>query len=640
MANYDILKESIAAVIKENGNQEITGNLLQQTLFAMVNALGTGYQFAGVASQAVIPGTPDAKLFYIAAGPGTYENFNNLVVNPGEIAVFFQPEGYSAWYKQSVTIDVSNKADKVADATEGDVASLDSSGNLRDSGIAATDVKNLIINTYTFNHIEVASGGKITFDAITLSQDGDELEIEALPDTTVDNQGHGGYAFTFGSTEGAIRVGLSTQQVCFRTDDNTWVYGPTGTTGDATSYNPKKVKIKYTGGNIEVYTNDVLRTTYTGQKTATIKGIGSQTMTDYGKWFGKIYKFNYTHNGVTTALMDLPNFSYNSDVTIIYDITLARVPKLEAEMATVLSAGFPKFAIRSTSSQVKVYTHLHGDLYAWFGINHIVNTSDTYYGDYWRIGDPSTMNTVSGLATYENGIFTPLAGNPHLLNLAENEFAIQFWSGDFTGGAHGDERIDLEAGCYVVFIVDGQEYSITDLIALGDINCTSFGYREKSALYTRYEDTGTHDVIAYHTKRTDFCAGGYKTRNYVEMTAALTAKTTYTGLFCVAASFSDYLVNDAGTIFAAAHPTTSVQISGFNNKASREVKMYKDNASCVMNSKVIGGNVSAFNSAGVSIQAWDRQNDCKYYSRMPSDTALAATSVFEFEADIVFDYKA
>lgn len=146
MANYDILKESIAAVIRENGNQEITGNLLQQTLFAMVNALGTGYQFAGIASQAVVPGTPDAKLFYIAAGPGTYENFNNLVVNPDEIAVFFQPEGYSAWYKQTINVAeivnnlIAGKADKVADAIADDFAAFDANGNIKDSGVGKDSV--------------------------------------------------------------------------------------------------------------------------------------------------------------------------------------------------------------------------------------------------------------------------------------------------------------------------------------------------------------------------------------------------------------------------------------------------------------------------------------------------------------------
>lgn len=124
MANYDILKESIAAVIKENSNQEITGNLLQQTLFAMVNSLGGGYEFAGVADQAVIPGTPDTKLFYIAAGPGLYTNFGDITVNNGELAIFFIPEGYGSWYKQSVPISV------ITDAvpTEGSLNPVQSGG--------------------------------------------------------------------------------------------------------------------------------------------------------------------------------------------------------------------------------------------------------------------------------------------------------------------------------------------------------------------------------------------------------------------------------------------------------------------------------------------------------------------------------
>ena len=104
MADYQILKEAVAAVIKDNGNNEITGDLLQSTLVAIINTLGTGYQFAGVADAAVIPGTPDAKLFYVAKGPGTYLNFNNLVVNDGELAFFFIPSGGSSWYKMAVPL--------------------------------------------------------------------------------------------------------------------------------------------------------------------------------------------------------------------------------------------------------------------------------------------------------------------------------------------------------------------------------------------------------------------------------------------------------------------------------------------------------------------------------------------------------
>ena len=79
--NYEALKSAITAVIKENGNEEITGDILQQVLVAMVNALGAGYQFAGVATPATDPGTPDQRVFYIAAeaDSASYPNFGVTV---------------------------------------------------------------------------------------------------------------------------------------------------------------------------------------------------------------------------------------------------------------------------------------------------------------------------------------------------------------------------------------------------------------------------------------------------------------------------------------------------------------------------------------------------------------------------------
>lgn len=86
MANYATLKAAIQQVVKTNGNNEITGALLQQSLLAMVTSLGADYMFVGVASPSTNPGTPDQNVFYIA-GPGTYPNFNNSVVNDGELGV-------------------------------------------------------------------------------------------------------------------------------------------------------------------------------------------------------------------------------------------------------------------------------------------------------------------------------------------------------------------------------------------------------------------------------------------------------------------------------------------------------------------------------------------------------------------------
>lgn len=80
MSNYSNLKSGIQSVIKANENNEITGQILQAQLLAMISALGFGYQFMGVASPETAPGTPDAKVFYLAYTPGTYTNFNGIAV--------------------------------------------------------------------------------------------------------------------------------------------------------------------------------------------------------------------------------------------------------------------------------------------------------------------------------------------------------------------------------------------------------------------------------------------------------------------------------------------------------------------------------------------------------------------------------
>ena len=125
MANYQLLKADIDAKVYQNGKQEITGPILNSVLNQMVNILGTGYQFAGVATIATNPGTPDAKVFYIVNGKGTYEKFGGLEVTEDDVVVFYWD---SSWHKVSTGIasneklseleqDISNKVDKNAAGT-------------------------------------------------------------------------------------------------------------------------------------------------------------------------------------------------------------------------------------------------------------------------------------------------------------------------------------------------------------------------------------------------------------------------------------------------------------------------------------------------------------------------------------------
>lgn len=101
MGNYTTLKTTINANIRQNGNQEITGKILNSVLTAMVNTFGEGYQFAGIATAETDPGTPDAKVFYIANGKGKYTNFWALDVTEDDV-VFLVWD--NAWHKVATGI--------------------------------------------------------------------------------------------------------------------------------------------------------------------------------------------------------------------------------------------------------------------------------------------------------------------------------------------------------------------------------------------------------------------------------------------------------------------------------------------------------------------------------------------------------
>ena len=86
MSNYSQLKTTINSIIRANGNNEITGNLLQSVLNAMVNSIGAQYQIVGVATTGMNPGTPDYNVAYLA-GPGTYQYFGGRTIPAGSIGI-------------------------------------------------------------------------------------------------------------------------------------------------------------------------------------------------------------------------------------------------------------------------------------------------------------------------------------------------------------------------------------------------------------------------------------------------------------------------------------------------------------------------------------------------------------------------
>lgn len=89
MANWSILKAAIAKSIKNNSNQEITGQVLQNVLNNIVSVIGANATFAGIATPTTNPGAPDGPVFYLAIEKGIYSNFAGTELNGKELTILY-----------------------------------------------------------------------------------------------------------------------------------------------------------------------------------------------------------------------------------------------------------------------------------------------------------------------------------------------------------------------------------------------------------------------------------------------------------------------------------------------------------------------------------------------------------------------
>lgn len=112
---YDQIKESIKAVIKENGNYEITGNVLQTVLLSMVDTLGPEYQFLGIATKSTVPVVVEGNSFYITVEVGTYTNFKNsgnTAITVNQLGILTSTNG-TVWNFTPIFIGVSKDKGEV-----------------------------------------------------------------------------------------------------------------------------------------------------------------------------------------------------------------------------------------------------------------------------------------------------------------------------------------------------------------------------------------------------------------------------------------------------------------------------------------------------------------------------------------------
>lgn len=280
MANYSNLISAINAVIKTNGNNEITGAILQNVLDTIVSTIGANRTYAGTATPTTAPGTPDANIFYLASTAGSYVNFDNITVNPAELAVIVNTT--SGWSKTTIVADMAAFATfktGAFDMISGWITKFDGTGGCG-------------------------------FDMISLEQSGDSIEIVVTPGFS---SGYNMYSFTGKKNNAFGGISISGSMMNMRDDAGNFLLGAGGITLNGMV--KTKIKIEVVATNYNVYVDDVLKRTVAFSK-MTFNRMG-YACPKFGYWVGLVHSIKTNQRGTVaeyTTVDKLPGF-VNDDGT-------------------------------------------------------------------------------------------------------------------------------------------------------------------------------------------------------------------------------------------------------------------------------------------------------------------------------------
>lgn len=244
MENYKQLKQAIANVIKTNGNQEITGAIMQNVLNTIVSTVGANRTFVGIANADTNPGLPDGNVFYIAYTAGNYVNFQsnagNLTVNPGELAILYN--GTTNWNKSVIGMS-SDGVIALANITNqinaiGRYAYTDT-GIVRGSNAGSQKVRTFLVAGQPYQFTLTPVGGNTTVNIQGIKADGTfgiigsmTLTPDGATKTVTPTENYYGFTIYYSSKTTATSV-----NVLFETPTTGEMGLPDGM-GDATNFYP------------------------------------------------------------------------------------------------------------------------------------------------------------------------------------------------------------------------------------------------------------------------------------------------------------------------------------------------------------------------------------------------------------------
>lgn len=202
------------------------------------------------------------------------------------------------------------------------------------------------------------------------------------------------------------------------------------------------------------------------------------------------------------------NNDYQPDTITINGITYTIEDGKEAAIPNLIDRvgnlekkypkGILKYSVSDKTFQFFMYKGI-SNLYFSITMKLMVEDSDDVYLKEYRWID-------GGLYSYTNGTFERIAST--MIGI-ENEMAMKFNdSTDYTGGAHGDERIDIDPKSFAHFFADGLLLSEAQLSKDFTMECSEFSYIQLSTLHetkgiTSKEDS-EHPIIAHHLKHNIF----------------------------------------------------------------------------------------------------------------------------------------
>lgn len=243
MGGYTELKAAIAAVIKTNGNNEITGAILQNVLNTIVSTVGANRAFAGIADANTNPGTPDGNVFYVAYTAGNYVSFVSgstyITVSPGELAILYNST--ADWGKYSIglsangvysLLDAVNQINATGRFSYNDTPALGSKAN-------SLRVRTFLVAGQRYQFTLTTVGGNVPANIQGIKADGTFATIGRITGTPAGvtanitpTENYYGFTIFYGTQTTATSV-----NVLFETPTTEGMGLPDGM-GDATNFYP------------------------------------------------------------------------------------------------------------------------------------------------------------------------------------------------------------------------------------------------------------------------------------------------------------------------------------------------------------------------------------------------------------------